>query len=379
MSLADHPAESVPLADPTPTLFDLTARLWKAEAGVTALAVDGHALAVAFALADGAIALARAADPEPSEARVRVAGDSGQRLLLPRTGPFAPVATVRTGDGTPKPLAATATGFLTCDAAGGLVRLSPRGEMEPLVVPLAGRVTAIASDLRTGRIAATDGEEVIVLSGPRKAPVHLEIAGADVLSFSPGGDRLAAGGPDGLAIVDLAGGEPAFIACAGPRVLAWSPDGQTIALGHETPGLTLVDPADGTAHTVSAYPGAVSSIAFGGPHNVLATSGAYRAVAWSMAALPRGGDNRGALRAGPVGPAPVTAVALHPRRPILAAGRADGSIALAEIGSPAEMALCGPGGEVVTALAFFGEGDDLAIGFGRASLAIASLPAIMFK
>ena len=98
-----------------------------------------------------------------------------------------------------------------------------------------------------------------------------------------------------------------------------------------------------------------------------------------MAALPIGGDNRGAFLAGQAGPSPVEAVALHPRRPIVAAGRADGSVALAEVGSYGEMALCGPSGEAVTALTFFGERDDLAIGFAGGSLAIASFPAIMFK
>ena len=380
MSVADiDQGEGPRFTDETPTLFDLTARLWRLAASVSALAVDGHALAVAFSLGDGTIALACASDPEPSENRVRLAGDSGQRLLLPRSASFAPPVVVSTGDSAPKPLAPTATGFVTADAAGRLIRLSPRGETRPLAVALDGRVVAITADERSGAVAVAAEREVVVLTPNGQPLFRLSLAGARVLGLSPGGDRLAVGGADGLKLVDIASGERAHVGCPAPQVLEWSPDGDVVALGHEMPGLTLVDVRARTCHTVANYPRPVRSLAFGGHSRALATSGAFRAVAWSMAALPFGGDGQGAFLAGRAESSPVEAVALHPRRPILAAGRADGSIALAEVGSYSELKLAGPGGEAVSALAFFGERDDLAIGFAGGSIAIASLPAIMFK
>ena len=380
MSVADiEPGEGPHWPADTPTLFDLTARLWKVAAPVRALAVDGHALAVAFSLSDGTIALARASDPEPSEGRVRLAGDSGQRLLLPRTGSFAPPIIVSTGDSAPKPLAPTETGFVTADAAGGLIRLSPRGETRPLAVNLDGRVVAIGADARSGAIAVAAEREVVVLTRNGQPTFRASHAGARVLGLAPGGERVAVGGADGLTLFDIPSGESAHVGCPPPEALEWSPYGDVVALGHDTPGLTLVDVRAGTFHTVANYPRPVRSLAFGGHSQALATSGAFRAVAWSMAALPFGGDGQGAFLAGRAESSPVEAVALHPRRPILAAGRADGSIALAEVGSYGELKLAGPSGEAVSALAFFGDRDDLAIGFAGGSLAIASLPAIMFK
>src|SRR5262245_57205414 len=73
------------------TLFDLLARSWELPSSLEALRFSADGSVAAFSCADGSIAIARLADAEPPESRIRVSGDLGQATIRPREGAPAPL------------------------------------------------------------------------------------------------------------------------------------------------------------------------------------------------------------------------------------------------------------------------------------------------
>ncbi|OWK20359.1 hypothetical protein AJ88_31680 [Mesorhizobium amorphae CCBAU 01583] len=114
------------------------------------------------------------------------------------------------------------------------------------------------------------------------------------------------------------------------------------------------------------------------PVNALFASGAFRIAGWSMAAPPVGGEASGALETGRAGLVLVEAVAAHPEKKLIAAGYADGRITIAQIGARDEL-LVRPLGSAVTALAWSGDGQHLAVGAVDGTAAIVTFPSQMFK
>ena len=66
------------------TLFDLLARNWQHPAAVENLRFSADGSTVAFACADGTVALAPISDPEPPETRIRMSADVGRATIRPR-------------------------------------------------------------------------------------------------------------------------------------------------------------------------------------------------------------------------------------------------------------------------------------------------------
>ncbi len=132
--------------------------------------------------------------------------------------------------------------------------------------------------------------------------------------------------PDGLLAVGDAGGVTLWVdglavqrigLDAAPRVLAWSPDGAWLAAGFAAPGMALIRPADGLRRSQSGLsdPGRRRS-RWSRPAGAFATSGAFRAIAWTL--TPEGlGDP---VEAGRGGLIVVERVAASPDRPLLAVG-----------------------------------------------------------
>ncbi|MGI9415384.1 MAG: hypothetical protein ACR2PM_17040, partial [Hyphomicrobiales bacterium] len=81
------------------TLFGLLARSWQMDAAVSDIVLDAGGGAVAFALADGSISLARFEDSEPASTRIRVSVEHGGVSIQPRTKDLAPLTRVNALDG----------------------------------------------------------------------------------------------------------------------------------------------------------------------------------------------------------------------------------------------------------------------------------------
>src|SRR5215813_1318332 len=78
----------------TATLYSLLGRRWMVGAPVVHVAFDAAGQAVALALADGGLAIARLADDEPPQDRCRKTLDEGRMAISPRRQPVPPVVKV---------------------------------------------------------------------------------------------------------------------------------------------------------------------------------------------------------------------------------------------------------------------------------------------
>ena len=74
------------------SLFGLLGRSWQLDADVVDLTFDNSDGAVAFALADGSVAIARTKDSEPAAKRIRISAEDGRSTILPRVKPLPPAS-----------------------------------------------------------------------------------------------------------------------------------------------------------------------------------------------------------------------------------------------------------------------------------------------
>jgi WD40 repeat protein len=366
------------------TLFDLLARSWQRPSAIADLRFSTDGSAVAFTSADGTVAIAAVADHEPPEARIRVSNDLGQTTIRPREKPPVPlIATAAFADGDVPLTRYGHSGFLVGSASGEVLHLTAGGEVVAPLVKIDGPIVAIDHSARADTTAVSNGHDVF-LSHSQGDAVRLErdvTSSTDALAFSPGGRRLACGVGERLSIWAVEG-DTALIRdvplSARPVSIRWSRDGTWLACGLETVGFALVSLADGRAEIVAGFPSPVRTVCWSQPAHALFASGAFRIAGWSMTAPPVGGETSGALETGRAGLVLVEAVAAHPEKKLIAAGYANGRITIAQIGARDEL-LVRPLGSAVTALAWSGDGRQLAMGSVDGTAAIVTFPAQMFK
>ncbi|WP_192180152.1 WD40 repeat domain-containing protein [Mesorhizobium amorphae] len=362
------------------TLFDLLARNWQRPSAIADLRFSGDGSTVAFSSIDGTVAIATVADHEPPESRIRVSNDLGQTTIRPREKPPVPlIATTAFGDGD-VPIAAYAhSGFLVGAAGGEVLHLTADGKVAASPVRIDGPIVALDHSARSDTTAVSNGHDVFLARALGDAMQLGRGASTDALAFSPGGRRLACGLGEGLSIRVVEGALIREISFpARPLSIHWSSDGTWLACGLETGGFALVSLADGRADIIAGFPSPVRTVCWSQPVNALFASGAFRIAGWSMAAPPVGGEASGALETGRAGLVLVEAVAAHPEKKLIAAGYADGRITIAQIGARDEL-LVRPLGSAVTALAWSGDGQHLAVGAVDGTAAIVTFPSQMFK
>ncbi|MFI0844162.1 WD40 repeat domain-containing protein [Mesorhizobium sp. IMUNJ 23232] len=363
------------------SLFDLLARNWQCQSPVAGLCFSGDGFSVAFACADGTIAIAAAEDREPPEVRLRVSGDLGQTTIRPRERPPAPlIITTAFGDAAAPLAAQPRSGFLVGAASGDVLPVSTAGDIGEPVFKTSGPVIALDRAAQVGIIAAGCERDAVLWRGAsdtRRLDLDKPLS---VLALSPDGRRLALGFGDGLSIHPTQGsGAPRDLPLpARPIALGWSLDGAWLACGLETSGLALVSVADGNCSIVPGFAAPVRDIAWSAPAKALFASGAFRIAGWSTSALPLDGKTGGALETGHAGLVPIEAVAAHPAKPLVAAGSANGRIVVAKAGSRDELVVR-PLGGAVTVLAWSADGRHLAIGCADGTAAVATFPDQLFK
>ncbi len=355
-----------------PNLLDLIGRTWALPGAVTDACFNRDGSAVAFA-GGGRLAIAAIADPERPEARLRRAADTGRQSILPRKNPVRPAAEA---DGVTGPVVPWgAKSFLTGSARGGLVSVTPRAQVVPVAAPLEGPLLALARDPSSAAVAAGDGAGLTILPDDAgEAPQRHDLGQAvTALAFAPDG-LLAVGDAGGVSL--WAGGFAVqrLDLDAAPKTLSWSPDGAWLAVGFSGPGMALLRPANGHVDVNPDYPTAVASFGWSRPAGAFATSGAFRAIVWTL--TPDGlGDP---VEAGRGGLVVVERVAASPDRPLLAVGYASGLICLNKIGVREEMLLRASGG-AATALAWSPDGTHLAFGDAGGEATLVAFPADLFK
>ena len=375
----DQPAATAP------SLFGLLAREWQRPVAVVAAVFNTDQSAVAFACADGTLALAGMADAEPPAKRVHISTETGRASIRARQRAYRPVAVVDAVDDRAPPMARHRRSCFVVGAADGRVlSITPRGQVIPFDARLGQRIVAIDHHAATERTACAAGGEVAIFAGDDTAtPMRLEHdLPLAALAFSPDGRELAAAHADGLCIWRLDGPAPQRRELpfpGGPTAVSWSPGGDWIACPLADTGFRLLRLADERSDTVGGYPTPVRSLAWSRAADALVTAGAFRAVAWSMTTPPLGGATGGALETGRPGLVVVESVAAHPERDLIAVGYASGLLNVLQVGRRDELMLRPDGTGAVGALAWSPDGAHLAVGTADGVAAIVSFPPHMFK
>ncbi|PZQ51281.1 MAG: hypothetical protein DI556_03665 [Rhodovulum sulfidophilum] len=348
------------------TLFDLLARRWQARAAVADIRFAADGATTAFATADGAVLIAPP-DAEPPDRRIRVSGDLGQTTIRPREAePTALVTISSLAEGAP-PLAVDGARFLVGDGDGRVLGLGADGATEPLLT-LGGAVVAL--DHAAGVTAAADAASLL-RAGPDGAE-RRALPGLRALALAPDGRQLAIAD---AAQVEILGPRTRRFPLPGATRLVWRGDGAWLAAALGTGGVGLVSPEAPGVVRLAAFPAPVRGLAWSADGLAFVAAGAFRVAAWAADPEPAPDTP---LVTGHPGLVLVEAVAAHPTRPLVAAGYANGQVTIAALGGRDEL-LLRQGGAAVTRIAFSPDGSQLAIGDADGAIAIAGLPARMFK
>ncbi len=352
-------------ATATPPLLDLLGARWRVEVPVTSVAWSGRGAFAGFALRDGSLALAPAAWDGAPMLRRR---DRGGTEIVPGTAAAPPVARVPVHQGACLAVAADPNaGFLTVGEDGQVARVLADGDVRVLA-RAHGPVTSVAAGQGGWRAFAT-GREVHRLGG---SAARIEVGGVVAsLALEPAHTRLAIGHAGGVTV--WAGGDaPHVLAAPGIQSgLAWSGDSKWLA-SCTTEGVLcawrLPDPPRAMLKTDAP----VHSLGTLG--NGFVTGAGGRLLSWN----PGDGDTE-PQTCGAANQTSVTRVAGHPRRPTVAAGYANGAVALCQPNDASLLILRGAGDGAVSALVFSPLGDHLAIGTEGGEIAVLALPDVLFR
>ncbi len=367
------------------SLFGLLGRSWELDAPVADLAFDGSDGAVAFALADGSVAIARTKDSEPATKRIRVSAEDGRSSILPRTKPLPAITRLTVQDGTPAALSTYGKhGFVIGDALGALTSLTIGGERTPFSALTTAPIQMIDHAASTGAIACAGADNrVHLLKSPKAVPDVLDHeTSIGALAISPDGQRLAVACEERVTlwnIEDIPKKIGDLTPCERPISLAWNHDRTKLALGQEKSGVAIWHLDDETTVTLPDYPAPVRSVSWGLNGDSLVTSGAFRIIAWPTNPLKSNDQSPSALDTGKAALVAVEAVAPHPLRPLIAAGYENGMLIIAQIGKPDELVLKAEGQGAITGVKWSDDASFVAIGSDQGLASIIELPPQIFR
>lgn len=364
----------------TAALYELLGRHWTVGTAVTNVIFDPAGQGVAFALADGALAMAPLTDVEPVQDRCRVALDEGRTTISPRRKPVPPLTKVIIGD-TPPKLAPIGTSDFFAGDHGRLLRVSASG-VTRVVANHGAPIDLIAPVSAGGILTASAGSIIFYDSNGEVVWLQERVGGhASAMAVSPDGRRFAIGA-DGCLIVRSFGPRPEpsiSFELGSVKALSWSPDGTWLAVSVVKAGVVLVRLADARIVRIPTYPSTVASLSWSADSAILVTGGAYRIIAWDVSSLDDGSDRPTNLATGHARFVLAEFVDVHPERQLTAAGYADGMVAVARIGHPDELVVKPPGNGAVHALCWSDDGQHLAFGTDGGEAAIVTFPSHIFK
>ncbi|HEV1999473.1 MAG TPA: WD40 repeat domain-containing protein [Xanthobacteraceae bacterium] len=316
---------------------------------VKAIDAGSHVAAAAFLGDSAAFAL--------GEGEVLVAGESERRI--------------RAHEGAILEAASDGARLFTAGDDGRVAATEAGGSSETLAEAPGRWIDhlAIGPD---GALAWSVGKTAFVRTkkGERALEVPSTVGG---LAFAPRGLRLAIAHYNGASLwFPNAEAKPESLSWKGSHLgVQWSPDGRFLVTTMQEPALHGWRVADGQHMRMTGYPARVRSMAFGPGGKWLATSGASEIILWPFAS-----------KDGPMGKQPsmlapyqakVSAVAAHPSQEVIAAGYEDGLVLLIRLADGAEILVRRPDASPVTALAWSGNGQQLAFGTETGSAGLVAL------
>ena len=137
--------------------------------------------------------------------------------------------------------------------------------------------------------------------------------------------------------------------------------------------------ADKTALPLPDYPAAVHTLAWNQAGDTLVTSGAFRIIAWPIDQLQTNGTHPVSTDTGKPSLAAIEAIALHPNRPLIAAGYENGMFIIAQLGRQDELVIKTEGDGPIGSVQWSRDAGSIAIGSRQGLAAIVELPPQIFK
>jgi hypothetical protein len=340
--------------------------------GVPVVAAAWDADLAGFALGDGSVALARAEwDGGPA-----IAPRRGGGLELRPGVPPPPLARQSVqGDSCLALSARPGHGFVTGGGNATLTRVSADLSAEGVAGTPDGRAEhfAIGGDGR--RHATAVGSSVTVSGDP---PVTFATPAPVVaLLFDETGDRLGVADEVGVTLWTAAEGLNRLETPERPCSLAWGAGNTRLACGLATGAVEVWDFSEpGTIYyvTLTGGGGRVPSLSFDPAGGHLAAAGGTRVLCWALdppSEQPRA--------CGTTARVPITVVAWHPNRALIAAGTEQGAVSITEPQGQDALHLRDEGGGAVTVLAWSLDGSRLAIGTAGGDLGVLPLPDALFR
>ena len=270
-------------------------------------------------------------------------------------------------------------GFVTGGDDGRLVRSSPDGTATELVSASGRQIDVLAVSRPAKARAVAIGKEVRLLDagGAVRASASGHASTVSGLAFNPKGKRLAVAHYGGVTLWWTAtlGQKPIRLEWRGSHIgVSWSPDGTHLMTAMQECELHGWRVADGEDMAMRGYAAKVRSMDWLAKPPILATSGSECVIAWSFAGS--GPQGKRPLEVGQGIGQLVTRVAVHPNRPLVAAGFDDGRVAICDLAANREsraVRLRPGGGGRISALAWSREGTRLAAGTDAGALSVFDL------
>jgi hypothetical protein len=354
------------LAAPRP-LIDLLGNRWRVDARAACVAWDAKAGLAALGLSNGVLAIARLpADGGPS-ARLR---EGGGVELIQATAPPQPLARIPVHDGACVALAADPDGgFLSGGSDRQLARVQADGTIDTLGQLGDEAAAWIACGPGGWRVCGAGRTLVRLGMGART----LELPNAvTALAVAPDGARVAIGHAGGVTL--WAGGDkPRRLAAKGIHTdLAWSRDARLLASATREGDVFLWDQAKGEARQIDEGHGMRRPLGLTADGRHLATGGGGVVACWDTATL-------GLVTCGIASKEVVLQLACHPRRKLVAAGYANGAVAICRPASAEVVFVRGAGGGGIDVLAWAPDGQALIYAVASGEIGLAVLPDLLFR
>lgn len=375
-SVTDTATAGAPPANVAPPLLAVMGVSWPVDAPAVAVSWDTDGNSAAFALGNGHVLVADTKWPQGPRVQPRPGGGV---TVVPSGEPAAAPVRAECHQGTCLALAPHPQGGFVSGGDDGRVVYLPRGAAPTVLEHTTEEwITALAGHPEgglAGGFAYAHGRTVHRHASGTAAKIELP-APATALAFSPDGLVLAAAHNGGVTLWPCLGATRQLNWPGYHRALCWSPDGAYLVSAMQENALHGWRVSDGMDMEMSGYDGQPLSLSFAHDGRYLATSGATRPVCWSF---DPPGKSQQPTQCGIASKTPVTAVACHPRQPLIAAGYYNGAVLLCRPGSDDALFVKGSGEGAVNALAWSPDGQRLAFGNQGGLCGWVNLPDALFR